>query len=578
MPLFVLLVLAQPVWAQDDGVEETPTSQPAAKKKQKNVTTTFSDDFDYRYWRSTRRLPDFPDRAVFNYVEQVNRFTGLVASGKWQAFVQVDEVSLWANNYRLDGELLKERDLVDRDQVFSPLPGDAYANIEKVFISRETKSATLVLGDFYGAFGSGIALNLNRNVDIDIDTSIQGAKALIRRGPVDLTLLGGQLNRQQVFQENPNLNVRGDYRHLIAGVEAKWYGPATLGAHAVGYRFATEPGPLGALEQPRTAFDTVITGATVEGSLLGIDWMGEGDAFVYPSNDDGGNLLFEGEPGPLGYAGYLSGTTYVGDTIWQLEGKRYLQVERPNSLLAPELYETVIGPTLEYERAITEDSSAAVNSNDLWGGRLRVDWAANPPAFTPYVSVAVFRDLETGGLHFNDTPETIVHTMVGVEARPENFSVVWNAGLRYDDRDGKGDTEVDADRHWHSDIDVKFPLPAGIHADFTVYAEYYQWGVNPLQQEDYVEIETSATFALPGEKIFLVWYTDMTTNPLVDSVGNLGSSEALYGAGEVQFKPSDAITLKAFVGAYKAGIRCSGGQCRLLPGFDGARASVTANF
>ena len=32
--------------------------------------------------------------------------------------------------------------------------------------------------------------------------------------------------------------------------------------------------------------------------------------------------------------------------------------------------------------------------------------------------------------------------------------------------------------------------------------------------------------------------------------------------------------LKAFYGAYKSGIRCAGGQCKQLPAFEGARASV----
>jgi NADH-quinone oxidoreductase subunit L len=39
-----------------------------------------------------------------------------------------------------------------------------------------------------------------------------------------------------------------------------------------------------------------------------------------------------------------------------------------------------------------------------------------------------------------------------------------------------------------------------------------------------------------------------------------------------------ALTIKAFYGAYKSGIRCSGGQCRVLPGFEGARVSLVASF
>ncbi len=546
------------------------------------VTTSFTDDLDYRYWKRTERLPApfANETGIFNYVEQVNRFTGLVASGPWQGFVQVDEVSLWANRYKIDGEVFTERALREPD-VFWPLPGiDGYANLEKVFLARESKLATVTLGDFYGAFGNGLALNINRNVDIDIDTSIQGAKVFMRPGAWDIQLLAGQVNRQQVFQENPNLGLQGDFRHLVAGAAVTRYGlgPANVGAHGVVYHFATESGPWGIAE--RSVPDAVVAGSTLEVSIAGMDWIGEGDIYSYTNNADGGSLLFAGEPSDPGYAAYLSGTAYVGSTTWQFEGKRYIQTERPNALLASELYEIAIGPTLEYERAITEDSSAAVNSNNSWGGKVRMDWAAVPGEVVPYVSVAVFRDLEEGGLHFNEVPETIFHPMIGIEARPEKFSFIGNLGMRYDDRDGQGtDSErgIDADRQLHGDLDFKFALPGGLRADIAVAGEWYQWGQNPFQQEDYVEFETSYTVAIPGEKVFVVYYMDYTTNPLVNSVGNL-DGDSLYGAGELQYKVSDAVTMKGFLGAYKAGIRCSGGQCRLLPGFDGARFSMTANF
>ena len=62
-------------------------------------------------------------------------------------------------------------------------------------------------------------------------------------------------------------------------------------------------------------------------------------------------------------------------------------------------------------------------------------------------------------------------------------------------------------------------------------------------------------------------------DPLVISDGG-NLTEELFGAVELQVKPHEAWTIKAFYGAQKAGIRCAGGQCRYLPGFDGARASV----
>ena len=101
------------------------------------------------------------------------------------------------------------------------------------------------------------------------------------------------------------------------------------------------------------------------------------------------------------------------------------------------------------------------------------------------------------------------------------------------------------------------------------------WGRNQFQQNDYIEIESS--FGIQrGSLLTVTWFTDVTTDPLVNSTGNL--AESVYGALEVQVKPASALTIKAFYGAYKAGIRCSGGQCRLLPGFDGGRVSLVGSF
>jgi hypothetical protein len=79
-----------------------------------------------------------------------------------------------------------------------------------------------------------------------------------------------------------------------------------------------------------------------------------------------------------------------------------------------------------------------------------------------------------------------------------------------------------------------------------------------------------------GDEWIFVFYQDWTDNPLIQSEGNIGDN--LYGALEVQHKPSTNVTLKAFYGAYKAGIRCSGGQCKSLPGFEGGRVSMNGVF
>jgi hypothetical protein len=103
----------------------------------------------------------------------------------------------------------------------------------------------------------------------------------------------------------------------------------------------------------------------------------------------------------------------------------------------------------------------------------------------------------------------------------------------------------------------------------------YHWGDNEVQQRDYTDVSNTLAVKL-GTSWIVLLYTDFSDNELINSTGNL--TEDLYGATELQWQPTSALTMKVFYGAYRSGIRCAGGQCRTLPGFSGARASLTANF
>jgi hypothetical protein len=558
-------------------------STDAASEQSKGVSVSINDDFEIRYWQLDARLPDPDDVPVLNYIEQVNRLNGNVSAGRWAFSAQIDEVSLWANRYYLDDVLYVENVLTPEDMpsVFgnTRFAETAYVNLEKVRASFEDSWGSVALGDSYVAFGRGIALNLNRNVDIDIDSSVQGVKAVLRPGAWDITVVAGQANRQQVFQDNPNVSpgqaitMFGDRRHLIGGVRAERFGlgPANLGAHGVVYDFVTEEGFAGALKE-YDPFDAVVGGVTAEFlGVAGVDGYFEGDVFAYGQNQP--SPLGE-DVSPLGHALYGSTAFYPSPFVVLLEAKRYYQAERLNTTLSQELYEVAVAPTLEYERVITEDSSAALNSNDIVGARLQIDWTAIPQKLSPYVAMGLFRDSALDILHFNPTPETIFHPQAGVEWIDGEIGVLMNVGYRVDDRDGR----FGADRHAHVDLSSNFPLPGKFLGYVAAYAESYRWGVNPLQQTDYFESETSYSLAYASDAAFTV-YLDYTTNPIVKASGRQGNiNEALFLAGEIQVKPAKAFTIKAFYGAQKAGIRCAGGQCRQLPGFEGARLSAVGTF
>lgn len=618
------LALFAPAFAQ------APDPAAAAPPTTGGASVSITDDFELRYYVDSDRLPDPDDVPVFNYVEQVNRLNASVGVNEWTFEAQVDEVALFANQYYLDDVPYTERALL-ADPMFAPLATDregelnrfGYATIEKIRARVETDHYNLTFGDAYAAFGRGVALNLNRNVDIDLDTSIQGFKGVFRPGAWDVTVVAGQLNRQQVFQDNPNVDLRGDRRHAVAGVRVERFGlgPANLGAHVATYDFVSTPGwwtePVtiaqeevdtgdnAGVEELLTPVDAVVGGLTAElTGVAGVDWYVEGDVFGFPGDALPNPLItpvserrFDygsvGRPEDLGYATYLSASFYPGKTTWLVEFKRYYQAERVNALLAIDQYEVAIAPTLEYEMATNEDTSSALNSNDITGGRVRMDYAA-APGLIPYVSLAVHRDDDLAGGHFNVTPETIVQPVAGIEFIRHESAVIANAAYRMDRRDHDADVspcndanafrcDPGADTQVWADATLKVPIGAGLHGELQGTFESWHWGVNEFQQVDFMEATTGVSVQ-KGSAFAVTLYNDFSNDALVlqSSTGNwpveVEGERPFFGAVEVQVKPTAALTVKAFYGAYKSGIRCAGGQCRQLPGFEGTRVGVQGAF
>jgi hypothetical protein len=355
---------------------------------------------------------------------------------------------------------------------------------------------------------------------------------------------------------------------MVSGVRVERYGlgPASLGAHAVGYAFSRGDEVGTALHRYEDPLDAVVGGVTAEFfGVLGADLFLEADVFSYRADE----LIAEGELEPEnGRALYGSAAWYVGPVTLLVEAKSYRNTEFLNTFTSAQSYEIVAGPTLEYERVITEDSSAAVNSNDIDGLRARVDLFL-PIPLAPRFELAVSRDRELGGLHFNRTPETIIHPVLGFDYLGPQIAAIFNTGYRIDLRDGG----LGADRLAHLDLAFKFPL-GPLHGQIATDLQRFQWGDNAQQQDDF--FQTASSLGLGWHQFTFVVYQDFSNNPLVDSTGNLG--ENLYGALEVQYQLDSATKIKAFYGAYRAGIRCAGGQCRQLPGFEGGRVALTTSF
>ena len=203
---------------------------------------------------------------------------------------------------------------------------------------------------------------------------------------------------------------------------------------------------------------------------------------------------------------------------------------------------------------ITEDSSATVNSNDVIGGRMRIDYPIKPAVLTPYTSVSVFYDKDLQGLHFNIVPERIVHPMLGVQYTENATVLLLNVGYRVDDRISdktldNGDQGQDSLIHLDGSCVPLFGHEAlELNTSMAVLM-----GNNPVDHEDFMTMQNAVVWR-HGEDIDFIVYQDYTTNTQLQSVGNITDGSIWL---EAKYRPSPETSLRVLAGAYKAGIRCS---------------------
>lgn len=529
-----------------------------------------------RYRISDRREPGFEESNphLHDYVEFVNRYYYKLnhAEHGWNSSVQLDHVSLGLNKYILDDQLYNSWNLLD-PSLFSPVP-NSFVRIEKVNVTKKIGASKMEFGDTGGVFGRGIALNIRSNKVVDIDTSLRGVKYVGNIGNAEITALTGVSNRQQISRDNPNLNLYQDVGHMVTGAQMYVYGlgSAQVGVHSMVASFGdtTQRGSSGLMryDQP---IDARVSGADVEiFGLVGIDWYAEGDYFEYLSDKMSSN----GEVTD-GYTGYMSASMYPENAVVLVEAKVMKDCERINLFTSIDNWEVATPPSLEYERMITEDSSAMVNSNDVTAVRVRADYPIKPQVFVPYTSLLVARDNDLTGLHFNVVPETIVHPIVGLQYTEKEKVILLNTGFRVDHRDTNTGVDYGDDMLAHVDGEYSFPIAGGDHLELNVSMWKFWWGKAPTPHNDFVTMQNAIVWK-HGDMWNFTWYHDYTTDTQIQSVGNV--TDNLYTAGEIKYKPTADTSLKLLAGAYKAGIRCSGGQCRMLPGFNGVELAYSTNF
>lgn len=475
-------------------------------------------------------------------------------------------------------------------------PDFVLARPEKLYLRYRSRRVDFDLGDYYAAFGRGIVLSFVKQPEIDSDNSLRGGRVDIRTSPVDLTLLGGISNPQEISMDLRNRGIDKVPWTVIAGgsVEVRPVRSLALTAHGVGYDLAEIP--------------SAAAGGTVGITGIGgaLDLFAEGDGFFY-GYADRDQALARGDPAG-GYAIYAAGTTYAGPMTLLLEFKRYKDAQRTQQLSRPgpvAPLQFTRPPSLEHDAAMTEDIGGSVQSNDITGWKAQADFWFMATDTTLAVSFGGAVDDEPHP-PFSPEREVSIHPMLALDqpfhAGKADMRLKGDVGYRHDlplrkeDGDGEGFLRSTGLLHYRADVGVSF----GEHAielvstyrrhAFTLPEEvcWTRNGKETCDSDDgWISWENSLAYTLMG-KYTLALHVDYTDDPIVQSVagggaiGNLWYDEdfvaSAYVGGELILKPVSNLEIYVFWGSQKSGIVCTGGACRTVPAFSGVKGKVSITF
>ncbi len=572
-----------------------------------------SNDFYFKFNTFIDEEPDDAIPAPLGFVELVNRFTADLQIKQFSIGAQVDTVGVapqcsdagyateFADAFGDDTECGSPNPIFGPgwdDQIGDP----AMVRLEKVWGRYSSKNIDVWLGDYYAAFGRGILLSMTKKPEVDQDNSLLGARVDLRTKPLDFTFLLGTPNPQEVSMELRNKNIRRFEPTLLAGgvLKLRPHKLVELSVQGVGYEL-TETGSLG-------------LGGTVAVNGIGgaVDIYVEGNGFAYGTDEDAPEDSVEPTSG---YAIYGAVTGYAGPLTLTIEGKRYkdAQVLKRDGPVVPVQYNSP--PSLEWEQSTTEDSFTSIASNDIAG------WRASAELF-------LLQSFTTIGFAFTNSfdmephPPFAVQREVGFSpvvtlAQPIHLEKVdlhlkGHVGYRHDvpvrtpaDLVPEEQREASAEQYLRHNGLLHFSVDFGVTVGpvavewvswfrryhYTLDDPGFCWDVDGEEtcspNDGWISMENALSVTLFG-KYTAALHLDFTDDPIVQRQTNDGSpgnlvydadfKSSAYIGGSIILKPVSNLEVNVFVGGQKAGVVCTGGACRTVPAFNGAKARVIVNF
>lgn len=455
---------------------------------------------------------------------------------------------------------------------------------EFLSLAYSSKDLELTLGDYYVTLGRGLVLGVRIVDGVGVDNKLRGADVKAHLGPLDLHGFGGFLNIKN-FEPGSGFAFE-DTEDFIGGGQLAY----TFGRLAkVGFHGAFIQTPI--IDQNQTRFFNF--GGFFE-MPRPVSW-----ASLYIEAARIGRDRFIGQNRELftqeGAGIYSNINLYFGPVTVLLEGKVYdnmLNILPGDAISALAQRRQNINRLSEPPTA--ERFGATILANQtVFGGRTRVDVAITPKV-VPYVSYGHYVDGGCGvfgldgqgapgvgnGVVCDDTPgdddedpdqqrvpgrvaKNFINSVFGgVRARWDTGDVMAESGYRgkyfFGNQTQSDGTLVQQESHGVLDVHQRI-------GDFST--ELYLLGValNQIENQWFegraaLTVGHSAGWSVTGA----FEYTTISPNSR-ESYPSLG--------GQYQISPE--VLVRALVGGERPGLKCSGGACRLFPGFEGGRLELS---
>jgi hypothetical protein len=425
-------------------------------------------------------------------------------------------------------------------------------DLEKVAVNYTSRHFEVTLGDSYVTFGRGLVLSLRKVDELGVDTTVRGLNAVGKVAGLEVNGIAGVSNIVNV--DAATGREADDPNDVIAGARAEyhvknWFTP---GIDVVEYRYHQNQ-----TDQPQKNPDQILAySATLELPHLG-DY---GTLFVEYAQQQ--RLIGDSFVRATGF--YGSGSFYFGPVTLLAEYKDYRNYQPiATSLRQTDYPELALTDFYNAPPTLERVQQAVLDNAQVNGGHARVDVAVCP-GFSPFASFARFED------QFFDT---IDYDPYG------GFELRWQGGRSRASLSGGVRTShfKPGNRHagqlnsqtQHVEFDVNQALtgPYSIELDGLHMSHrdrqtvtYLDW----LEGEAYLSLKRANSWAAAAG---YEYYTEAPTAIQTGYVNATGS-----------WNINSNLTLRAFVGGQRAGIKCINGVCRNYPAFQGYRLELIAKY